>query len=622
MVTTVRSPVVTNLPPLAPNAALGRLKFSEFTPPPDGKIKVAFFDADSTLRVSKSGSVSANGPTDVALLPGVAKKLAELAKEGYLITIVSNQQGVQFGHVSLNDADAALQHTIKLIKDAGGTVHGYHFAESDGPRRKPDVGMAHDLEAAAKKQFGANVSFNLGESFMVGDSAFKKPSVDKRTGEKKPGDKRPDGKDGVDFSNSDRLFAEKLGVPFHEPHTFFDWPPMAKRFENIDALVKLTSRYKDATLEKLGLTRAFVDEVLARPKAGAPSAGGTFEANERKPVDINPAAPVSPVDLMLTLDDKKKLASFVQANAPGFFDGPIAVGKEAGEYGMYSYYLLDAAAKKALVPGAKESDPVFVSWEHFDEFSLQFYQVDLKKLRAGADDAVAECASLPQASGLITTKDGEEVEDELVALAAVLKKSEPLPFQGERRKRFDEYDAELKASPVDLKELVFAPYTRGNTKIVNEWMSDAGRGVVSTKIAENAGSAGKQRFGALDDGAQGTRFFEATGLLATRVAGLADNRYFDPQTEHLIIELRTGAEPTIVTHAVKAEEVKTKPAFAFDTSEQINLFDNDNIATQALEAQGTSKADKRALLASLLKGAKELPVKDRPAFDVDAFVRG
>lgn len=622
MVTSVKVPVV-SLPPLAQSTGLGRLKFSDFTPPADGKIKVAFFDADSTLRVSKSGSVSANGPTDVALLPGVAKKLAELAKDGYLVTIVSNQQGVQFGHVSLADADAALQHTIKLIREAGGTVHGYHFAEADGPRRKPDIGMAVDLEMAAKKQFGAHVSFNLDESFMVGDSAFKKPSVDKRTGEPKPGDKRPDGKDGVDFSNSDRLFAEKLGVPFHEPHTFFEWPPMAKRFEDIDALVKLVSRYKDATLEKLGLTRAFVDERLAQAKKNAGSTGGTFEAGARKPVDINPAAAVSPVDLMLTLDDKKKLASFVEANAPGFFRGPIAKGDEAGEYGGYSYYLLDATAKKALVPDAKEGEPVFVSWEHFDEFKLQFYKVDLQKLRSGAEDAVAECASLPQASGLVTRKDGEEVEDELVALAAVLKKSEPLPFAGERRKRFDEYDDELKQNPVDLKDVVFAPYTRGNAKIVTQWMSDEGRKVVSTKIKENAGTEGKQRFGALDDGPQGTRFFEATGLLATRLAGLSDNPYFDPQKEHLIVELRTAGEPVLITHAVKAEDVRTKPAFAFDTSsEQINLFDKDNVAAEALEANGTSGADKRALLASLLKGTKEISVKERPPFDADAFVKG
>jgi hypothetical protein len=265
---------------------------------------------------------------------------------------------------------------------------------------------------------------------------------------------------------------------------------------------------------------------------------------------------------------------------------------------------------------------VFVSWEHFDEFKLQFYKVDIQKLRAGAEDAVEECASLPQASGLVLNKDGEEVEDELVAIAAALGKAEPLPFAGERRKRFDEYADEVKENPVDLSELKFTPYTRGNTRIVTQWMGDEGRAKVATKIADNAGTAGKQRFGDLDAGPQGTRFFEATGLLATRIAGLADNRYFDPQSEHLIVELRTDGEPVMITHALKAEDVRTKPAFAFDTSDEINLFDDDNFAAQSLEAEGLGAQEKRALLASLLKGAKEIEVKPRAAFDADAFVSG
>jgi hypothetical protein len=37
----------------------------------DNKVKVAFFDADSTLRVSISGKVSENSSTDVMILPDV-----------------------------------------------------------------------------------------------------------------------------------------------------------------------------------------------------------------------------------------------------------------------------------------------------------------------------------------------------------------------------------------------------------------------------------------------------------------------------------------------------------------------------------------------------------------------
>ena len=52
---------------------LGRQRIASSFVPPSGPVKVAFFDADSTRRVAPSGKVSANGPTDVALLPGVER---------------------------------------------------------------------------------------------------------------------------------------------------------------------------------------------------------------------------------------------------------------------------------------------------------------------------------------------------------------------------------------------------------------------------------------------------------------------------------------------------------------------------------------------------------------------
>jgi hypothetical protein len=50
-------------------------------------------------------------------------------------------------------------------------------------------------------------------AFMVGDSGYKK-GVD---------GPHPDGRPADDFSNSDRLFAENLNVPFHEPTDYFGW---------------------------------------------------------------------------------------------------------------------------------------------------------------------------------------------------------------------------------------------------------------------------------------------------------------------------------------------------------------------------------------------------------------
>src|SRR5262245_4527543 len=49
-----------------------------------GKIPVAFFDADSTLRISRSGSVSASEIDDVYVLPFAASHIKALNEQGML----------------------------------------------------------------------------------------------------------------------------------------------------------------------------------------------------------------------------------------------------------------------------------------------------------------------------------------------------------------------------------------------------------------------------------------------------------------------------------------------------------------------------------------------------------
>jgi len=173
-------------------------------------VKVAFFDADSTLRVSLSGSVSANGEKDVMLLPFVARRIAELNEKGYLIMIVSNQGGVAKGILPIETADKALKYMVDLIQEdhPEASIHYIDFADQEDNFRKPATGMAQNLTAELAKK---NLRIDWSKSFMVGDSAYKK------------GDIKPDGEPGTHFSNSDRLFAENLGIPFYEPNKFFGW---------------------------------------------------------------------------------------------------------------------------------------------------------------------------------------------------------------------------------------------------------------------------------------------------------------------------------------------------------------------------------------------------------------
>jgi DNA 3'-phosphatase len=195
---------------------------ASYRPPADlTKIKVAFFDADSTLRVAPSGSVSANAADDVKLLPYMGPTLRRLADEGYLLYIVSNQGGIAAKIVTFEVANAALRKTIELILAEGGAMHGYDFAEDD-VNRKPKPAMKEVLEKALREKYGPTATIDLRESFMVGDSAYKKGV-----------DIEPNGKPGKHFSNADRKFAESVGIRFYEPADFFGW-----REHGIDIFLK------------------------------------------------------------------------------------------------------------------------------------------------------------------------------------------------------------------------------------------------------------------------------------------------------------------------------------------------------------------------------------------------
>lgn len=186
-----------------------------FMPPAGKNVKIAFLDADSTLRVAPSGAPSANAVDDVALLPMTAQPLKRLADEGYLLAVVSNQAGIQYGHVTFEIAQAAMVTTLKRLADRGVRIHYFDFSEKKDVNRKPDIGMGVRLAELIEKKFKCSVDWQ--NSIMIGDSAWKKGV-----------DTEPDGTPGSDHSNSDRLFAENLAkkfgkVTFHHPRDFFGW---------------------------------------------------------------------------------------------------------------------------------------------------------------------------------------------------------------------------------------------------------------------------------------------------------------------------------------------------------------------------------------------------------------
>ena len=207
-------------------------------PPGKQPVKIAFFDADSTLRVSAAGSVSANGPTDVIILPMVAAEIRKLNDEGYLLAVVSNQAGIAAGHVTLETANAALRYTTSQISRLGAQFHYYDFAEASDENRKPAIGMGKRLAGKIEAELGRKVDWS--KTIMVGDSGWKKGV-----------DVEPDGTPGEDFSNADRLFGENLakafgGVVWHHPRHYFHWLRHGVRnFENNKAVEKFVAEHPE-----------------------------------------------------------------------------------------------------------------------------------------------------------------------------------------------------------------------------------------------------------------------------------------------------------------------------------------------------------------------------------------
>src|SRR5438132_210303 len=83
----------------------------------------------------------------------------------FLVAIVSNQGGIESGRITIDDVDAALQKTAGLIGNHA--VTWYDFAEQHDDHRKPQTGMAQELERALVDKYGSDFHIDKAQSFMV-----------------------------------------------------------------------------------------------------------------------------------------------------------------------------------------------------------------------------------------------------------------------------------------------------------------------------------------------------------------------------------------------------------------------------------------------------------------------
>ena len=144
-------------------------------PTTESTVKVAFFDADLTLRsTARMSGKSPLSPQDQIIYPDVAERIRSLNEAGYFVAIVSNQ-----GRVRTSD-DWKTQKQIfeSLVEDLAKQGARVDYANIDGfwnpLNRKPNLGLYNQLNGLFKEK---NLRIDPFDSFMVGDAGFTKDDI-------------------------------------------------------------------------------------------------------------------------------------------------------------------------------------------------------------------------------------------------------------------------------------------------------------------------------------------------------------------------------------------------------------------------------------------------------------
>lgn len=126
----------------------------------------AFLDRDGVLNRSAPPHQYIASPTQLRLLPGAGSALRNLQDIGFALVVVTNQQGVGKGEMTLNDLDVVHEEMRARLASFGVHLDGVYACphlESVGcDCRKPRPGLL--LRAAAELDLAP------GQSVIIGDS--------------------------------------------------------------------------------------------------------------------------------------------------------------------------------------------------------------------------------------------------------------------------------------------------------------------------------------------------------------------------------------------------------------------------------------------------------------------
>lgn len=176
---------------------------------PGARKKIAGFDLDGTLIVTRSGNRHAKTETDWKWWDQCAPaKLRQLYEEGYQVTIFTNQAGLKAPKKETAQLKKFKLKVASILSDLDVPLTVYAATEHDR-FRKPRVGMWEELMNNTDLDVHG---VDLEHSYLVGDAA---------------------GREG-DFADSDRHWALNIGIGFLTPEEFFLAKPgkeMSHRFD-------------------------------------------------------------------------------------------------------------------------------------------------------------------------------------------------------------------------------------------------------------------------------------------------------------------------------------------------------------------------------------------------------
>lgn len=130
------------------------------------KCKCVFFDRDGVINKKAPEGEYIKNWNEFKFLPGVKEAIRRLNKAGFLVIIITNQQGIAKGLMTEQDLKAIHTKMVEELRKIRAKIDGIYYCPHDERDscncRKPNIGMF----LKAKKDF----NINLNESWMVGDS--------------------------------------------------------------------------------------------------------------------------------------------------------------------------------------------------------------------------------------------------------------------------------------------------------------------------------------------------------------------------------------------------------------------------------------------------------------------